>query len=66
MRIPFKRGKTPIAAPALDPVLAAEQRRRVVQWGLTDAEVQPSGAGEDDAGEHDLSPAVAAEGADEE
>jgi hypothetical protein len=66
MRIPFKWGKTPPAAPALDPVLAAEQRRRVVQWGLTDSEVQPPGGGEDDPAEHDLLPATAYDGADEE
>jgi hypothetical protein len=66
MRIPFRWGRAPTAAPALDPVLAAEQRRRVVQWGMTDPEAQPSGAGEDDPGEHDLLPATAFDGADEE
>ena len=68
MRIPFKWGRTRTAAPApaLDPVLAAEQRRRVVEYGLTDSEVQPSGAGENDPGGHHLLPAAADTGADEE
>jgi hypothetical protein len=33
---------------------------------MTDPEAQPSGAGEDDPGEHDLLPATAFDGADEE
>ena len=47
-------------------VMAAEQRRRVVEYGLTDSELQPSGAGENDPGGHHLLPAAADTGADEE
>jgi hypothetical protein len=63
MKIPFrKRPHTPTskrtpAAPALDPVLAAEQRRRVIEYGRTEADEHPPEAGPDGLRPHDAADA---------
>ncbi len=46
MKIPFRRTKAPAVVAAADPVLAAEQRRRVIEYG--DAEPEPTAAVEDE------------------
>jgi hypothetical protein len=52
MRLPFKRTGSPTEAPqVLDPGLAAEQRRRVVEWARADAAPEPAPEVEDDAEE---------------
>ena len=47
MRIPFRRTKAPTVVAAADPVLAAEQRRRVIEYGRTDSELETDTARED-------------------
>ena len=46
MKIPFRRTKAPTVVVAADPVLAPEQRRRVIEYG--DAEPQPTAVVEDE------------------
>ena len=47
MRVPFKKKDGPAVVRQLDPELAAEQRRRVVEYGRTDAELETDAAPED-------------------
>jgi len=46
MKIPFRRTKAPTVAAEADPVLAPEQRRRVIEYG--DAEPEPTAVVEDE------------------
>ena len=46
MKIPFRRTSTPAVVAAADPVLTAEQRRRVIEYG--DAEPEPTVVVEDE------------------
>ena len=46
MKIPFRRTKAPAVVADADPVLAAEQRRRVIEYG--DAEPEPTAVVEDE------------------
>jgi hypothetical protein len=49
MKIPFRRANSPTVVAAADPVLTAEQRRRVIEYG--DAEPEPTTVAEDEADE---------------
>ena len=46
MKIPFRRTKAPATAAGADPVLAPEQRRRVIEYA--DAEPEPTAVVEDE------------------
>jgi hypothetical protein len=46
MKIAFRRTNTPTVVAAADPVLTAEQRRRVIEYG--DAEPEPAAVAEDE------------------
>jgi hypothetical protein len=46
MKIPFRRRKAPTVVAAAEPVLAPEQRRRVIEYG--DAEPEPMAVVEDE------------------
>jgi hypothetical protein len=46
MKIPFRRTNTPAVVAAVDPVLSAEQLRRVIEYG--DAEPEPAAVVEDE------------------
>jgi hypothetical protein len=69
VRIPFKRAQPPkpestAARPNPKPALAADQRRRVIEYGSPDTEVQPPLGEEDRVDSRRLLPASADDGAD--